>query len=378
MNIYNTLLKEFEGQFGEFPHIIVRAPGRVNLIGEHTDYNNGFVLPMAIDRYIWIAIRPRDDRRLLLRSLEFESIVDVSLDNVEHTSGWQEYVHGILWVLNKNNINIKGWEGILTSNVPVGAGLSSSAALEISLLKAFYAVTGSDWDGTLMAKFAQQADNEWVGIKSGIMDQMISANGKKSHAMLLDCRSLSTTFVPLPKNTNVIILDTNTRRGLVDSKYNDRVNECKIAASYFGHKSLRDVSLEAFKAANGKLDEIPSKRAKHVLNENHRTINASKAMINDDPLTLGDLMNSSHDSLDKNYEVSSNKLNIMVKIARSQKGCYGARMTGAGFGGCAVSLVEEKLSNQFQNNVYEEYFTITGIKPNIYVCKAGSGAAVIH
>ena len=199
MSILEKLLQEFRDQFDEVPQIIVRAPGRVNLIGEHTDYNDGFVLPMAIDRYIWIALRARDDQRVLLRSLDFDSLVDLSLDNIQHINGWQEYVNGIAWVLKENKFDVRGWEGILSGNIPVGAGLSSSAALEISLLKAFCVISDLDWDGSLMAKFARKADNEWVGVKSGIMDQMISANARKDYAMLLDCRSLSTEFVPLPK-----------------------------------------------------------------------------------------------------------------------------------------------------------------------------------
>jgi galactokinase len=378
MSILEKLLQEFRDQFDEAPETIVRAPGRVNLIGEHTDYNDGFVLPMAIDRYIWIALRPRDDQRVLLRSLEFESLVDLSLNNIQHTEGWQEYVHGIAWVLKENKFDVRGWEGILSGNIPVGAGLSSSAALEISLLKAFWAISDLDWDGSLMAKFARKADNEWVGVKSGIMDQMISANARKDYAMLLDCRSLSTEFVPLPKEINVIVLDTATRRGLIDSKYNDRVNECNTAAECFGYETLRDVSLETFEESKIKLEETTFKRARHVISENQRTLDAAKAMVNNDPLIVGDLMNSSHESLKKDYEVSSKELNIMVRIAKDQKGCHGARMTGAGFGGCAVALVQKEITEEFQKNIYKEYHDTTGIKPNIYACKAGAGAEVYY
>lgn len=376
MKIRERVIEEFTNQFKNSPDHIVRAPGRVNLIGGHTDYNDGFVLPMAIDHSIWIALRPRRDRRVLLRSLQFNSSADFSLDNIQHTKGWQGYVRGIAWVLQKNKFEIRGWEGILSGDVPIGAGLSSSAALELSLLKAFYAISDYKWDGALMAKFARQADNEWVGVQSGIMDQMISALAKKNHAMLIDCRSLSTKFVPLPKKINVIVLDTSTRRGLVDSEYNDRVNQCKVAAQHFGYSSLRDVSLESFKTESDKLGNISLKRANHVINENQRTLDASEAMLNNDPLTLGDLMNLSHRSLEEDYEVSTKELNVIAKIARSQEGCYGARMTGAGFGGCAVALVQEEYSEIFQYNVCKQYHDQIGLDPNIYICKASAGAEV--
>ena len=371
------ITQEFITRFGETPTYIVRAPGRVNLIGEHTDYNEGFVLPMAIDRAIWIALRPRSDRRILLHSLDFEHPADFSLDNLTHQSGWAEYVRGIAWVLQKQGLNISGWEGVLTGNVPLGAGLSSSAALELALLKAFWTVSDFNWDGAKMAQFACQADHDWVGIQSGIMDQMISALGKENHALLIDCRTLDFNLLPLPQTSSVIVLDTATRRGLVDSAYNERVDQCRTAAETLGILSLRDITHDDFHAKANQLDELTRKRARHVISENERTQQAAKALEREDIQTFGQLMNASHLSLRDDYEVSSSELNAMVELACQEEGCYGARMTGAGFGGCAVALVHKKIANTFVENIRSSYQEHTGLQPNIYICEASNGVKVL-
>ena len=373
----SLIAQEFISRFKESPQFIVRAPGRVNLIGEHTDYNDGFVLPMAIDRAIWIALRPRSDRRILLHSLDLEQPADFSLDDFSHESGWTEYVRGIAWVLQEEGFPISGWEGILAGDVPLGAGLSSSAALELSLLKAFWTVSDFRWDGARMAELACQADHDWVGIQSGIMDQMISALGKENHALLIDCRSLDFNLLPLPKETRVIVLDTATRRGLVDSAYNERVRQCRRAAKGLNIPSLRDISPDDFNAKADTLDPIPRRRARHIISENDRTLRAAKALEHGDMDTFGQLMNASHTSLRDDYEVSSIELNIMVEIANLQLGCLGARMTGAGFGGCAVALVQKESANTFVENIRSSYQASTGLKPNIYICEASNGAEIL-
>ncbi len=333
---------------------------------------------MAIDRAIWIALRPRSDRRVLLHSLDFEDPADFSLDDLQYKKGWTEYLRGIAWVLQKQGFPLSGWEGVLVGNVPLGAGLSSSAALELSLLKAFWTVSGFNWDGAQMASLACQADRDWVGIQSGIMDQMISALGVENHALLIDCRTLDFNLLPLPEQVRVIVLDTATRRGLVDSAYNERVAQCRIAAETLGIPSLRDITLDEFHTKSNQLDELTRKRAIHVISENDRTLKAAKALQKGDVVAFGQLMNASHTSLRDDYEVSSPELNIMVELARQEKGCLGARMTGAGFGGCAVALVEKESATKFAENIRLSYEKITGLKPNIYICKASNGVKVLE
>ena len=258
----------------------------------------------------------------------------------------------------------------MASDVPIGAGLSSSAALELATARAFAAVSGIDWDAGAMARLAQLAENRWVGVNCGIMDQMISAAGEEGHAVLIDCRSLKTRPVPLPRGTVVVILDTATRRGLVDSAYNERRRQCEAAAAFFGVPALRDVAQGAFERAAGELDETTARRARHVVCENARTLVAAEAMRAGSPAALGALMNASHASLRDDFEVSSPALDAMVEIARAQRGCHGARMTGAGFGGCAVALVDRAHSADFVRDVAAEYERRTGLSPQIYVTGA--------
>jgi len=368
-------LKEtFYSKYGEKPNMVVQSPGRVNIIGEHTDYNNGFVLPMAIDRHIKIAFRSRNDDKIKLQSIGFDNEINCSIYDDKYVGDWQDYVKSISWVLLKNNYELKGWEGVMTSNIPVGAGLSSSAALLLAILKVFSVTSNFSWDGLKMAKLARIAENEFLQLKSGIMDQMICALGRPEHAMLLDCRDLSLKFVTIPSNVKIIILDTLTRRELVDSKYNERVKQCEASAEYFGCRSLRDVDIETFEENKTGLDELLLRRSKHVVYENHRVIEVSEAMRNNDVNKIGQLMNDSHYSLKNDYEVSSKELDIMVEIAQKEAGCFGARMTGAGFGGCAIALIDESFQEQFMRNIFNNYYLKTGIKPMVYICDPSSGA----
>jgi galactokinase len=353
----------------------VRAPGRVNLIGEHTDYNDGFVLPMAIDRATWIALRPRDDGRVVAHSLDFKEIEEFSLGNFAHTkSKWAEYIKGVARTLLDTGRRLRGWEGVVTGDVPIGAGLSSSAALELATARAVCAVSGFDWNAAEMARIGQRAENQWVGVNCGIMDQMISASGRAGHALLIDCRSLATRLVPLPAGTAVVVLDTATRRGLVDSAYNERRAQCEAAARFFGVKALRDVTPEQFSAEAERLDEVTRRRARHVITENVRTLRAAETR---DAAELGRLMNASHDSLRDDFEVTNEELNVMVDCARAANGCNGARMTGAGFGGCAVALVRGDAAEKFVDTVAGSYNKATGLTPKVYVCQPTNGAEVI-
>jgi galactokinase len=375
----SRVLEEFRSAYGEPAPLLVRAPGRVNLIGEHTDYNDGFVLPMAIERAVWIALQPLDDARVRLRSLDFGDTREFALEGlldlarrVEEMS-WIEYVRGSMWTLGRSGGRLQGWEGVVAGDVPVGAGLSSSAALEIATLRAATALTGEPWRADRMARLGQEAENRWVGMNCGIMDQMISAGGRAGHALLIDCRSLETEPVTLPAGTVAVVMDTATRRGLVDSEYNDRRASCEEAARQLGVRALRDVSVRDFLAREGGLGETIRRRARHVVTENERTLEAASST---DPERLGELMDESHESLRDDFEVSTSRLDLMAELARETDGCFGARMTGAGFGGCAVALVAEEAAEAFTSSVARRYATRSGLEPVLFATAAADGATI--
>jgi galactokinase len=377
-SLQQNVVQTFQQRYGCAPTAIVRAPGRVNLIGEHTDYNDGFVLPMAIDRASWIALRPRKDSRVTLFSRNHDESIEFDFAKMKkHLHHWGEYPKGVAWALREAGYKLNGWDGVTDCDVPLGAGLSSSASFEMAVARAFEASSGFPWDPAKMALLGQKAENKWVGVKCGIMDQMISAAGKKGHALLIDCRSLEHHLVPLPPTTVVVILDTATRRGLVGSAYNERREQCETAAKFFGVKALRDVSVAHFNATDGKLDALTRKRARHVVTENARTLQAADAMRRGDAKLLGTLMNESHESLKDDFEVTNDALNIMVECTRCAAGCIGARMTGAGFGGCAVALVEESKAEDFAKTVAADYEQATRLKPHLYVCQPSNGAEII-
>ncbi len=379
MTTQARVIDAFVQRCGAPPTAVVRAPGRVNLIGEHTDYNDGFVLPMAIDRAVYIALRPRPDSYVHLHSLDFNNLLVFDLDAfLREPPSWAEYIKGVAWALQEAGYALRGWDGVIAGDVPIGAGLSSSAATELAAARAFAYVAELPWDAARMARLAQQAENQWVGMNCGIMDQMISAAGQADHALLIDCRTLATQAVPLPPGTLAVVLDTATRRGLVDSSYNERRSQCEAAARHFGVPALRDVTLAQFEARAGELDDVTRRRARHVITENARTLAAAAAMRQGDAAALGQLMDASHASLRDDFEVTNDQLNIMVDCARQHPGCYGARMTGAGFGGCAVALVRAGASDDFARAVTASYYARTGLEPQVYVCSAAPGAAVIE
>ena len=378
MSLHQRVTDEFTKRFGGLPDVVVRAPGRVNLIGEHTDYNDGFVLPMAIDRALWIELRQRDDDKVSAVSLDFDEKSSFALDGLAYASaGWVEYIKGMAWALQRAGFHLNGWEGVIAGDVPLGAGLSSSAALELATARAFSAVSGFAWDAGKMALMGQRAENDWVGMKCGIMDQMISAAGQAGHALLIDCRSLETEAVPLPARTAVVVLDTMTRRGLVDSAYNERRAQCEAAASFFGVKALRDVTMARFEVEGDALDDVTFRCARHVITENERTLRASEAMKRGDAVQVGRLMDESHASMRDDFEISCAELDAMVSCARQQDGCYGARMTGGGFGGCAVALVRADGAERFSRTAAACYQKKTGLVASTYVCEATDGASVV-
>jgi galactokinase len=368
----------FADKYAGLPTWLVRAPGRVNLIGEHTDYNDGFVLPVAIDRATWVALRPRTDGRVRAWSEACGEWADFSTSSFSHDGqGWAEYVKGVAWALGKEGHRVRGWEGVVTSDVPIGAGLSSSAALELAALRAFASVSGSvPWDSKAMAGLARRAENEWVGVACGIMDQLVVAEGREGHALLIDCRSLGSTPIPLPTDTVLVVLDTATRRDLATSAYNERRAQCKAAATAFGVPALRDLDPRDLLTPPLGLEPLAIKRARHVVTENQRVREAAEAMRTCDLARLGLLMRHSHKSLRDDFEVSNAALDTMVDCA-NEAGCWGARMTGAGFGGCAVAIVDAAECEQFASAVSKAYGARTGLRPAAFVCHGTAGASAV-
>jgi galactokinase len=289
--------------------------------------------------------------------------------------GWGEYLKGVAWSLQEGGADLVGWEGVFSGDVPIGAGLSSSAALELSLARAFALASGLDWDPMQMALACQRAENDWVGINSGIMDQLASACGKRDTALLIDCRSLDTRPVTLPQGINFVILDTSTRRELVDSEYNQRQAQCEAVACHFDVDALRDLTPDALLDKAGILDLTLYQRARHVISENQRVLEAVQALEAGDLESLGELINASHASLRDDFEVSREEVDRMVAIAQAQPGCFGARLTGAGFGGCAVALVEESQVDVFREVVYRKYLRETGLEAKTYLTGGAEGTS---
>lgn len=371
------VVEVFARRFGGRPVWLARAPGRVNLVGEHTDYNEGFVLPMAIDRAAWIAFRPRPDGRVHLFSLHFGEATEFDLGGLSKTGpAWAQYVKGVAWSLREDGHALRGFEGVLAGDVPIGAGLSSSAAVELAAARALAASSDLAWEPKAMALRAQRAENSWVGMKCGIMDQLASAAAVAGSALLIDCRSLDTTLVPLPPAASVVVLDTSTRRALVDSAYNERRAQCEEAARSLGVTALRDLTPEELAGSAVPLEATVRRRARHVVSENARTLAAAEAMRSGDAAALGRLLDASHESLREDFEVSSPALEAMVACAQSDGAAYGARLTGAGFGGCAVAVVHRAEAEAFSARVQAAFRERTGLTPQAYVCQPAAGASL--
>lgn len=367
----------FARAWGGRPDLVVRAPGRVNLIGDHTDHQDGFVLPLAIDREVWLVARRVDEPRVRVVSAEEEGLVDIPASPTVPTQrGWGAYVEGVLWALAQEGVPPAGWVGALASDVPVGAGLSSSAALELAVALTATAVAGSDRLETgRLALLAQRAENDWVGMSCGIMDQLTVAAGVEGAALRIDCRSLEVVPVGLPEGLAVLVLDTGTRRELATSAYNTRRAECDEASAALGVTALRDAGTAAIDAAG--LTGAPARRARHVVSENARVLEAAAALADGDAARVGALMAASHVSLREDYEVSTPELDAIVAAAAAQEGCHGARLTGAGFGGCAVALVEAGAAEAISAGVVRGYETATGTRPTVHLCHAAAGAQIV-
>ena len=377
----NQLSTEFKDQYGATPRLF-SAPGRVNIIGEHTDYNDGFVLPMAINRRTYVAIAPRADARLRIKSVVLNESAEVSLEPArsEEKKKWINYAAGVAWILDKRGLELRGANIVIDSDVPIGGGLSSSAALEIATGKAITGIADVDLDPVKLAQAAQQAEHEFAGAKVGIMDQLTATLGRKDHALLIDCRSLDVRHISLAKlDATFVVCNTNVKHELASSAYNERREECERGVELLGKKlpnvrALRDVSVTDFKKHENELPEPIRRRCRHVVTENDRTLKAAEALENGDREALGELMKQSHESLKNDYEVSCRELDLMVGIATSCDGVFGARMTGGGFGGCTINIVSDKAVAEFQKTITREYRDATNIAPDIYIVTADDGA----
>jgi galactokinase len=371
----------FDQRFSGEPWRVFQAPGRVNLIGEHTDYNEGFVLPVAIDRQVMLAARARADRCVRLWSVSFQQDSEFDLDDIAHdlAAPWSNYVRGVAWALQQQGTTLRGMDAVIAGNVPIGSGLSSSAAIEVATAVTFRALSELDIAPVRLALLCQQAENEFVGMKCGIMDQFIAMLGQRGHALWIDCRSLECQAVPLPADVSVIICDTKKRRGLVDSEYNLRRQQCEQGVALLQPflpqvKALRDVTSAELDEYGHLLPPVVRRRCAHVVSEDERVMLAVAALRAGAVGEVGRLMDLSHSSLRDDYEVSCDQLDIMVEAARGVSGCLGARMTGAGFGGCTVNLVRAKVAGRFARQVAERYEGETGLEPEVYICTASAGA----
>jgi galactokinase len=380
LQIARQLRESFRRRFGE-PAVICRAPGRVNLIGEHTDYNEGFVMPAAIGLHTWVAGAPRSDTRLLLRSENYSDEFEFDLrDSAPRPRRhWSDYARGVALGLARAGSRMGGANLLIRGEVPIGAGLSSSAALEVATGLALLHLAGEAIDRIGLARLCQQAENEFVGMRCGIMDQFIACLARAGHALLLDCRSLQCQLAPLPDCTRLVICNTMVRHELAGSEYNRRRAECEHAVNWFRRRlphvrSLRDVTLADLEQHGKGMSSEAYRRARHVISENARVLAAASALERGELGVLGRLMAESHSSLRRDYEVSCPELDLMVELAAGQQGVYGARMTGGGFGGCTVNLVEHNHAPAFRQNIAQEYARRTGRQPDIYICSAAPGA----
>ena len=380
-----ALTAHFRQKYGTSPEIVVRAPGRVNLIGEHTDYNDGYVLPVAIDRSVLVAASVRPDRTVRLHAIDFAAQVSFSLNRIQHAGRqrWSNYQRGVAHVLQERGFELLGIDATLTSDVPIGAGLSSSAAVEVAIAITWQTLAGFELSRPELALLCQRAENTFVGVHCGIMDQFICALGQEDAALFIDCRTLDYKPVPIPQDLVVIVMDTGKRRGLADSAYNTRRAECEkgvqlLSAHLPGITALRDVPVDAFERHANELPPDIRKRCRHVIGENQRVLEGIAALERGDAATFGRLMNASHRSLRDDYEVSCPELDAMVEAAWAAPGMLGARMTGAGFGGCAVALVQSAQAETFSQQVAATYQKAINLPPSLYICQAEGGAGIIH
>lgn len=390
MSICDHITQVFQQAFGELPAFVASAPGRVNLLGEHVDYNDGFVMPAAINRATYVAFSPAVSNQTTLISADYyeqtvfshETLSAKTQENGSPLPEWACYPAGVAWALGESGLAVKNMKAVFASNVPRGSGLSSSASIEVAFAVAWQTLGGWLLPPMQLALLGQRAENKYVGVNCGIMDQFASACGEKDRLLYLDCRSLTYQTLPLPKDLAIIVADTTVRRKLTDGEYNKRRAACNEAVRLLQEdlptiRSLRDVAISDFYDLAVKLPEEVQKRARHVVDELERTKRAVALLETGKLADFGALVNACHASLRDDYEVSCLELNIMVDVAQSLPGCYGARLTGAGFGGCTVNLVAQEQVAGFTKSLAERYQAQTGLHPEIYVCEASQGAGLL-
>jgi len=375
-----SLAERFEHSFRQSP-IIFRAPGRVNLIGEHTDYNDGYVMPAAIGFYTWIAAAPRDNSTLHARSSEFNESVDLPLDKLSGPprKHWSDFVRGVAAVLQTGGIHLTGANLMIEGKVPMGAGLSSSASLEVATAMALLSASQQQVPPLDLVKACQRAEHEYVGTRCGIMDQFIAVFARTGYALMLDCRSLEYTPLPIPEDVRLVICNSMVKHDLAAGEYNRRRADCeagvKALRQYLPNiRALRDVSMTDLEKHKSSLPEAVYRRCRHVITENQRVLDAANALRTGDLGKFGSLMYDSHRSLKQDYEVSCEELDDLVEIASGLEGVYGSRMTGGGFGGCTITVVRSDSADRFCAEVISAYREATGITPDVYVCSAAQGA----
>jgi galactokinase len=373
----------FAELYGGHP-TVYRAPGRVNLIGEHTDYNDGFVMPAALNLYTYVAVTPRPDRRLLVYSENFDEACDVDLDSIRpgKSGHWSDYIRGVVGVLESSGYKLRGADLVITSEVPLGSGLSSSAALEVSTAWALLSNSEINVDRNAIPQICQQAEHLYPETKCGIMDQFISCHGRAGHALMLDCRSLDFQLLPLPGDVRLMVCNTMVRHEHASGGYNTRQGECQEGLRALQQalpeiRALRDVTIDELEQHRSRLSPLIYKRIRHVVTENERVKMAASALQAADMAKLGELMADSHRSLRDDYEVSTPELDLMVELARDQKDVYGARMTGGGFGGCTINLVHSARAGEVQQRLEQNYEAKTGLSPTIIICEASDGAGAV-
>ena len=390
MEIIDRITAVFQKTFGAAPAHIARAPGRVNLLGEHVDYNDGFVLPAAIDRATYVAFSPAKMPHSTLVAVDLNRSASFSPQTLalkkqadsSRLPDWAHYPAGVMWSLQEEGLETPAINAAYASDVPRGSGLSSSASVEMAFMIAWQTLGGWTLPPMKLALLAQKAENQYVGVNCGIMDQFASACGVDNRLLLLDCRSLEWQTLPLPDHTLIVIADTSVRRKLTSGEYNNRRAACEDAVKLLkqdlpGIKSLRDVGVENFNRYAGNFPELIAKRARHVVEEIGRTNQAKGLLEAGDVENFGRLMNECHTSLRDLYKVSCPELEVMTRIARSLDGCYGARLTGAGFGGCTVNLVQRSVASEFASILAEKYKAETGLSPQVYVSHPSKGAGLV-
>ena len=397
-----ALAGAFRARFGREPRLY-RAPGRVNLIGEHTDYNDGFVMPIALDRYTWVAAAPRVDRSLVVHSREYDETVTIDLDAATNgpTGRWIDYVRGVAAIVggdpdrvarrapairtrvgggDDNRHHSTGADLLIASDVPIGAGLSSSAALEVACGYALASLAGVAPELDRLARAAQRAEHEFAGMRCGIMDQMVACHGRAGAALLLDTRSLARRWLSMPPAVRVLVCNTMVRHQLASGEYNARRADCEAGVAILARRTpsiraLRDVTIAQLEAARADMPARIYRRCRHVVTENRRVEDAARALACADIRRFGALMDASHASLRDDYEVSCSELDRMVDIVRGLDGVHGARMTGGGFGGCAVALIDASAGVSVQREIARGYRAATGLEPDVWETEAGSGVA---